>query len=36
CGGGVAADLSVSNGLVFSVDGDWSAAVEGTTTESAG
>nr|GFD09915.1 hypothetical protein [Tanacetum cinerariifolium] len=36
CGGGVAADLSVSNGSVSSADGAWSAAVEATTTESAG
>nr|GFC39280.1 hypothetical protein [Tanacetum cinerariifolium] len=36
CGGGVAADSSVSNGSVFSADGAWSAAVEATTTESAG
>nr|GFD01274.1 hypothetical protein [Tanacetum cinerariifolium] len=28
CGGGVAADLSVSNGSVSSADGAWSAAVE--------
>nr|GFD45765.1 hypothetical protein [Tanacetum cinerariifolium] len=36
CGGGVAADSYVSNGSVSSADGAWSAAVEATTTESAG
>nr|GEY95755.1 putative reverse transcriptase domain-containing protein [Tanacetum cinerariifolium] len=36
CGGGVAADSSVSNGFVSSADGAWSAAVGATTTESAG
>nr|GFC99144.1 hypothetical protein [Tanacetum cinerariifolium] len=36
CGGGVAADSSISNGSVSSVDGAWSAAVGATTTESAG
>nr|GFC72194.1 hypothetical protein [Tanacetum cinerariifolium] len=34
CGGGVAADSSVSNGLVSSVDGAWSAVLESTTTKS--
>nr|GFC62935.1 hypothetical protein [Tanacetum cinerariifolium] len=36
CGGGVAADSSVLNGSVSSVDGTWLAAVGATTTESAG
>nr|GFD61901.1 hypothetical protein [Tanacetum cinerariifolium] len=35
CGGGVAADSSVSNVFVSSADGAWSAAVGATTTESA-
>nr|GFD17228.1 hypothetical protein [Tanacetum cinerariifolium] len=36
CGGGVAADSSVSDGSVSSADGALSAAVRATTTESAG
>nr|GFD42952.1 hypothetical protein [Tanacetum cinerariifolium] len=34
CGGGVAADSSVSNGSVSFADGAWSAAIGATTTES--
>nr|GFD63395.1 hypothetical protein [Tanacetum cinerariifolium] len=32
CGGGVAADSSVSNGSVSSTDGAWSVAIKATTT----